>query len=117
MKSLQEHLNESLANEARMVDVIWWGITSRGRYPTDVTAYLTDKKDNRIKFDEKEMNKIIKNGNASRSDEDVIEQIFKAFPEAQYIRFSYFDAYGDEDKHECGYWDKDNMEKGMYNQY
>ena len=107
MKSLQEHLNESLANEARMVDVISWGSTG---YGMDVTAYLTDKDDNPIKFDEKEMNKIIKNGNASQ---DVIEQIFKAFPEAQYIYFSYYDAYGDEDEHEYGYWDKDNMKKGM----
>ena len=110
MKSLQEHLSESLANEARMVDVISWGSTG---YGMDVTASLADEHDNPIKFDEKEMNKIIKNGNASHSDEKVIEQIFKAVPEAQYIYFSYYDAYGDEDEHEYGYWDKNNMKKGM----
>lgn len=112
MKSLQEHLNESIANEAHMVDNIEWGSND---YGMDVVMYIHDEDDNPIKFDEKKINKIIKNGDAGHNDRKVIEQIFNEIPEAQYIYFSYYDAYGDEDEHEYGYWDKDELDKGMQN--
>lgn len=109
MKSLQEHLNESL-NEARTVDYFSWGSTG---YGMDVTACICDKHDNPIKVDEKTIMAIIKNGDASHEDEEVIQKIFDAVPKSQYIYFTYYDCYGDEDDHEYGYWDKDNIKKGM----
>lgn len=111
MKSLQEHMNEAL-KEARMVNQIEWG---SNEYGMDVIMYIHDENDRPIRFDEKEINKIIKNGDASHADRKIIEQIFKALPDAQFIYFSYYDAYGDEEEHEYGYWDKDEMDKGMQN--
>lgn len=109
MKPLQERINEAL-KESRMVDHIEWG---SNEYGMDVIMYIHNENDTPIKFDEKEINKIIKNGDAPHADRRTIEQIFKALPDAQFIYFSYYDAYGDEDEHEYGYWDKDEMDKGM----
>lgn len=110
MKSLQEHMRNELALEARLADEISWGSTEFGM---DVTAYIHDEDDQPIKFDAQKVNKIIRNGDAPHNDKRTVEKIFAEIPNAKYIYFSYYDAYGDEEEHVYGFWDKDEMAKGM----
>jgi len=104
MKSLQEHLNESLM-EARKVDYYNLGFDENG----DEVMTILDDRDNYLEFDEKWLEGLIKK-NKGYDNENFIKAVFDEIPEANQICIEY--VRNNDENEPSRYVSRDEMDKG-----
>lgn len=104
MKSLQEHLNESLA-EARKVDYYNLGFDENG----DEVMTILDDRGNYLEFEEKWLEGLIKK-NKGYDNENFIKAVFDEMPEADQICREY--TRNNDENEPSQYVSRDEMDKG-----
>ena len=104
MKSLQEHLNESLM-EAHKVDYYDLGFDENG----NEVMVIYDDRDNPLKFDEKWLEGLIKK-NKGYDNEKFIKAVFDEMPEANQISLEH--VRNNDENEISQYVSRDEMDKG-----
>jgi CRISPR/Cas system endoribonuclease Cas6 (RAMP superfamily) len=105
MKSLQEHLNESLVTEAIKVEFYNLGFDENG----DEVLAIYDDRGNPLKFDEKWMDKLMKKYNGWYN-EKFVNAVFDEMPEADQISIEYI--RNNDDNEQRLYILRDEIDKG-----
>lgn len=105
MKSLQEHLNESLVTEAVKIEFYNLGSDEKG----DEVLTICDVNWDPLEFEEKWMDDLIKKYHGWYN-ERFAKAVFRAMPKADHISVGY-SRNNDEDEPSC-YFFRDEIDKG-----